>query len=236
MAEPKPVYSWLSFLKEQLPFPILTVTGRKSNGDLRKSALTNIKSKNGNVYNQTGIPAHIIDKEGKSGLLMRQCTTDFKILPIQREIKKILNKGEICQQWLGMSFDEIIRMKPSQKKYIHNRFPLIELKMTRNDCLNWIKENNYPKPPRSACTFCPFRSNQEWINLRNDDAKGFEEAVVFEKSFQEKMSEVKNFRGIPYLHKSFTPLGEIDFEKEINPSDTIDMFTNECSGHCGVNL
>ena len=27
----------------------------------------------------------------------------------------------------------------------------------------WLDRNNFKIPPRSACTFCPFHSNDEWL-------------------------------------------------------------------------
>ena len=37
--------------------------------------------------------------------------------------------------WLGISTDEAIRMKTSSDRWIHNRYPLIAVGMSRKDCL-----------------------------------------------------------------------------------------------------
>ena len=127
--------------------------------------------------------------------------------------------------------DELHRMKPSRDGWIKNRWPLIEKGMTRQDCINWMRNKGYPTPPRSSCSFCPYHSNDEWKRLKNNDPEAFADAVKFESEFQKTMKQVKGFRGTPFLHRSCVPLSEIDFDK---PSPQMDMFGNECEGVCGV--
>ena len=88
--------------------------------------------------------------------MMRQCTTEFKINPI----RKALRKYKPVIQWIGISLDEAHRMKPSRDDWIENRWPLIDLRMKRHDCLRWMQEKGYPQPPRSACVFCPYMSDR----------------------------------------------------------------------------
>jgi hypothetical protein len=40
-------------------------------------------------------------------------------------------------------------------------------------------------------------------------------------------------RGVPFLHRSLTPLAEIDFSKP-ESEQQINLFQNECEGMCGV--
>lgn len=86
--------------------------------------------------------------------------------------------------WIGISLDEVSRMKPSWEKWSQHRWPLIEADMTRHDCLRWMEKNGYPKPPRSACTYCPFHSDSEWRRMKIDTPAEFESAVLFEKKMQ----------------------------------------------------
>jgi hypothetical protein len=48
-----------------------------------------------------------------------------------------------------ISLDETMRMKPSNVQYITNRWPLIEARLNRNDCLRWLERHNYSQPPKS---------------------------------------------------------------------------------------
>ena len=228
-AEPKAVYEWAAWLEKQLPFPVHTVTA----GNLKDDCLKPIRvSKNtGKSYMRSIIPAHI--KGG--GLLGRSCTRDYKIIPIRRKIKELLGLSKhdrwphdvVVTQWLGISLDEIQRMKSSVDKWMEFRHPLIDKRMSRNDCLAWMKDNSYLEPPRSACTFCPFHSNYEWTRLDDDELS---DAVQFEKDMQKIAQDDEVLRGAPYLHSARIPL--LDALKQNEPAQL--SFLDECAGMCGV--
>lgn len=228
-AEPEGVYRWLDWLEKQLPFPVHRVTF----GSLAEKALILKTSKGGKTYTQHAIPAFIIDDAGRIGLAMRQCTTAAKLVVIHREIRRLIGRKRDakCIQWIGISRDEIMRAKPSRKQYIENRYPLIDARITRADCLRWMKDQGLPTPPRSACVFCPYHSNKEWSRLKMDEPKEFARAVEWESKFQTVMSQVSGFRGTPFLHRSCQPLATVDFTE---PEQTPDLFNNECEGMCGV--
>ncbi len=72
------------------------------------------------------------------GMIRRQCTTTSKIEPIRRKVRELAGltrkrspKYAVVHQWLGISMDEVVRMKPSREAWQFNRFPLIESRMTR---------------------------------------------------------------------------------------------------------
>ena len=83
---------------------------------------------------------------GKKGMVMRQCTNDYKIQPIKKKIRELCDVGykkhfpkdKYVEQWIGISKDEIQRMKPARDPYILNRHPLIEANMPRQDCINSV--------------------------------------------------------------------------------------------------
>ena len=81
---------------------------------------------------------------------------------------------------MGISFDEMQRMKINQLKYIQNQYPLVEKAIRRKRCIEWMEENNFPKPPRSACTFCPYHSNEEWRKIK-ENKEEWEEVVKLDK-------------------------------------------------------
>ena len=221
--EPRAVYEWLDWLEKQLPFPVYRV----SKGNLAEMSLIVRRSKNGKNYTKFNVPAFMLAPNGSKGITRRQCTGDFKIDPIKRKIRELVGRGGKCEQWIGISSDEIIRMKDNQVKYITNRWPLIEKRMTRQDCLKWMELKGYPKPPRSACVFCPFHSSTEWAALKPDEVK---EAVEYEKGLQAAWSKIESLDGVPYLHSSCLPL-----EQALAVAQTQgDLWPNECEGHCGV--
>lgn len=136
-------------------------------------------------------------------------------------------------QWIGISTDEASRMKPSRDPWIRCRWPLIELGMSRSDCIKWMKGNGYPTPPRSACVYCPFHGNDEWIRLRDDEPMEFKKAVQFERDLQVAKSQSSNFKTTPFLHRSCVPLDKVNFSTG-EDSAQLNMFENECEGMCGV--
>ena len=219
-AEPKNVYDWLDWLEKQLPFPIYRVTA----GNLEEASLKVYTGKSGKKYTKHRVPAFTLGD--KKGMFQRQCTMDFKIVPIKRKARE-LYKGSKITMWIGISLDEVVRMKPSRVKYIEHIWPLIDKRMTRHSCIEWMKKKKYPKPPRSACYFCPFHNTEEWKRLSGED---FTRAVSYEKKLQDAVAQVQDKEiAVPYLHPSRIPLDQVRFE-----TDQADLFNNECEGHCGV--
>lgn len=147
---------------------------------------------------------------------------------------------EECQQdplvvmWIGISVDEASRMKPSKQPWIRNRWPLIEKNMSRDSCKAWMLSKGYPEPPRSACTFCPFHSDDEWIRLRDTSPGEFSDVVKFERNLQETARNQTALKGIPFLHDSCIPIDQVKFIPTVPGYKQLNMFNNECEGMCGV--
>ncbi len=229
--EPESVYKWLDWLESALPFPVVRVKA-----GVLSEASTRVRTAkvSGNKYLSPGIPA-FFDTNGKKGIGARQCTRTFKIDVINREIRRQRAKNQHVICWIGISRDEAIRMKPSRKPYIGNTWPLIDKKMTRQDCLDWMQARGYPRPPRSACVYCPYHSDAEWLRLQTDEPDEFRRAVAFEKRYMAAVSEATALHGVPYLHASRQPLETLDFSKLVKERRAEpDLFNNECEGMCGV--
>jgi len=241
--EPKKVYEWLEYLKTKITsYPIHVVTWR----DLKQDILDAAKGE----YKAFTAPFFTRNIEtGKKGMLRRQCTADYKIKPVVQEIRKLLGlkKGEKRKTGtqvdllMGISQDEISRMKRNPIKYINNVYPLVDKKMTRKDCIEWMEDNFYPTPPRSACTFCPYHSNEEWIRIKNDSPEEWKEVVAMDRAirsqerFKEKNKGSASLKDEIFLHRSCKPIDEVDFAKEKNKKQLDFEFgmENECEGMCG---
>ena len=242
-AETNEVYDWLKWLEGELPFPVIRV----SFGDLTKDSLTPAiatkqakTKKEGEEYMKRIIPMFGLMPNGeKTAVIGRSCTADYKIRPIQKKIRELANikRGEKeikVNQWMGISYDEIQRMKESRFAWSKLRYPLIELKRTRQDWFKWMDKNNYPRPPRSACYYCPFHSNDEWRNLRNNNPKYFKKAIQFEKEFQKVAEADSALKMKPFLHRSCNSLDEINFDNDIDKGQEVWDFSAECEGLCGT--
>jgi hypothetical protein len=228
-AEPLAVYAWLDWLEKQLPYPVIRVT----NGSLTGESLrVRVSKKTGMPYLGHMIPAFVLNADGSKGTYFRQCTDKHKLTPLNREIDR-LRGDRPAIVWIGISWDEIIRMKESRREEIQHRWPLIELKITRQKCVEWMVANGYPTPPRSACTYCPYHSDEEWIRLRDTDPKAWQDAIEYEKQLQAAAREVPRLSGVPYLHAQRVPLSQVKLDmKDSKPNQR--PMQNECTGMCGV--
>jgi hypothetical protein len=182
----------------------------------------------------------LVYKEAERGIMGRRCTFSYKVEQLEKAARKLagIKRGQkdlTVTQWIGISWDEAQRMKPARFPWTQHRWPLVELRMKREHCLKWMEDHGYPKPPRSACVYCPFHSNAEWRRLRDDEPKEFQRAVKFEKALQAAKAKTDNQRGKPFLHPSLIPLDEVDLRDE-NPDQMqlLQDFRNECTGMCGV--
>lgn len=226
--EPLKVYQWLDWLEGMLPYPVYRV----SMGPKLSEMATDVRlsAKSGNTYVKIGIPCYTSGDDGKKGIGMRQCTRTAKIEPIGRKVRELAG-GEDCVQWIGISTDEAHRMKPSRDTWCANIWPLIEMGMSRKDCLTWMREAGYPLPPRSACVYCPYHSDKEWLRLKTEEPAEFDKAVAFEKELQSSYARATALHSTPWLHASRQPLENIDFTPDNSQPD---LFGNECEGMCGV--
>lgn len=234
--ESKKVYEWLDWLEGQLSFPVYRVT----NGRLSEHVLKMRTKKNGTVYSKSDIPFYTLGKDGSEGMIpFRTCTADFKIQPILKELRsrcdiKRGQKEQTATSLIGISYDEMQRMKDSRDPWVKNRWPLVEMKMRRGDCIEWMRKNGYPEPPRSSCVYCPFHSNQEWRRLQTEEPEEFAKAVKFEKDLQAAKANNDDFKSIPFLHNSRKPLDTIDFRSDVERGQGLLDFGDECDGMCGV--
>lgn len=220
-AEPIATYAYLEWLRGRLPFDVDVV----SKGDLGAEILATSR---GEARNDARPPFYIRNQDGSGGMLRRQCTGDYKIDVIRKRVRELLGvpkgtrvpDGHHVTQVIGISLDEIQRMKSSVDRWQSFEHPLITLRMTRWDCERWLLRNGYPIPPKSACTFCPYRSDLEWRRLRDDSPKDFAYAVEID-------------RAIGYVHRSMVPLEDVDLSTAAERGQP-DLWQDECSGVCGV--
>lgn len=237
-AEPQSVYDWLDWLETQLPFPVYRVT----KGNLTNESLKVHQRKDGTGERVNNlIPAFGILPNGvKTAAIGRKCTNDYKILPILNKIKILCGvargqKETTVTQWIGISWDELQRMKEARFAWTRHRFPLIELRITRRQCMEWMHSNGYPDPPRSACIYCPFHSDTEWRRLRNDEPLEFIKAIDFDKKLRlAHKNHNKRMNMEVYLHNSCKPLDEVDFDSDEDKGQQVWDFQAECEGMCGV--
>lgn len=140
----------------------------------------------------------------------RKCTEAFKIRPIAKWIK---NNAPGCTLGKGISTDEPHRATPSRESDGYtSAYPLIELGVSRADCLVIAKEAGLPQPPKSSCWFCPFKTTDQWVTMRREQPELFAKAVELEQVLQQRRAN---------LGKDSVYLSGIGGRKEVNLADVI---------------
>ena len=198
--EPAAVYRHLAWLEEQARRASIPVY-RVSAGDLRDDALRG--------DSRSWMPMYVQQPHGGRGRLKRQCTTNYKIGPIRRQLRALgALRAHPADVLIGISLDEVRRMRDSDVRYVRHVYPLVERRMTRGDCLTWLRQRGYPEPQKSACVGCPFRSADDWRRLT---AEEFAQAVAFDAAMRWRRSK----RGAAaYLHSSLVPLDQVDLRSQ----------------------
>lgn len=127
------------------------------------------------------IPARVYGRP-----LNRQCTQDFKIKIVASWCYRHgARKAKPATTLLGISLDEFQRMRnDSGISYTRLSYPLVDRRMTRQDCINTIAGAGLPVPPKSSCWFCPFHSIAAWRELRDTRPDLFQQACDLEAAFQ----------------------------------------------------
>lgn len=232
-SEPAYVYEHLQWLRSRnvLPFPVHVVRA----GELRRDLTEGRYGTETKTY--PAIPYFLDTGSRYGGRGLRACTGPYKMRPIAQAHRRLLQiaKGHnlrpnSVEVWIGISSDEAGRMKSAPRPWQTNRWPLIELGMRRSDCIAWLKANDYPVPQRSACVFCPYRSDKEWARLRALDPAGWQQACHLDEALRAHRGKLKLI-GMPYLHRTMRPLAEVTLKGDVPQPD---LFNEECAGSCGV--
>jgi len=233
--EPQSVYDHLDRIEKEIAEPAGIPIYRVSAGNIRDDALDP-------AHGFASMPLFVAKPDGSKGIARRQCTREYKVTPIKNKIRELLGadifsngsvgrtqKGKQVEQWIGISLDEFHRAKDSDVNYIKNVFPLLDMRMTRKDCIALLEKHGFGQTPKSACIACPFRTNEQWRELRDYYPDEFADAVDFDKKMREFHSgQPRTKNNLFFLHKTFVPLDEADLSvrsrKEV-AEDQMELFT-----------
>ncbi len=227
-AEPPWVYEQLDRLEAWGSIPIERVTG----GSLESDSMTTDKGHGGGFAR---MPAFTLGDDGRAAPLRRQCTREYKITPIERHVRALLGlkKGQrakrLSECHLGISTDEMRRMRASRTRWIENRWPLVELGLNREGCRRVVTDAGFPEPEKSACVFCPYHSDAYWDWMKRTHPDQFARAVAMDERIRDLTGA--GVKRPAFLHRSLRPLAEVEF---INPRQGVLDFDGCESGHCGV--
>jgi hypothetical protein len=235
--EPAEVYEHLGWLEGQLAAAGIPVH-RVGNGNIHTDALDP-------THRFASMPLFVRRPNGKKGMIRRQCTSEYKIKPIERRLRELVGikprqrpAEVLVEQWIGISLDEPERMSTSSFPWITKHYPLVfDVRMNRWDCEVWLHRHGV-SAPRSACVGCPFHSDAEWRHIRDTDPGAWAEAVAFDRTIRSgnvARAGHQQLLGEAYLHAALVPLDEVDLSTpEERGQGALFIVRDESPTECGI--
>jgi len=145
-----------------------------------KSLYATVDLMGGKEGNDILIPA-FTTQSGEPGKLPTFCSNEWKSRVARRwAVDQGVKEGTF---WMGFSIDELRRVKVVSGKW-QNRFPLIEKRLNRNDCIALVERMGWPTPPRSSCWMCPNHNHDEWQWIKENAPEDFKKAADFEQQIR----------------------------------------------------
>ena len=134
----------------------------------------------------------------------RWCTDKFKVRVINKYIERP------CFSLIGISIDEKHRASISTETGVENSYPLIEMGINRDGCIEIIKKAGLPIPMKSGCWFCPFQRVGQWKKLYRKHRELYRKA----KALENRQIEARHVIGKDLLYLQKKPLDQVVNEKQ----------------------
>lgn len=143
------------------------------------------------------IPWWTIRDDGHKSKMPRNCTIDYKVELISKYVRWELlgyKKGQRLrdedkkahEMHMGFSAEEARRCKESPNPMFVNRFPLVDMGLTRADNYAYIKDVWGLETKASACSFCPFHKNYFFKFLRENEPEQYAQVVGVDELLRDK--------------------------------------------------
>ncbi|MBU1682924.1 hypothetical protein KJ742_03180 [Patescibacteria group bacterium] len=160
----------------------------------------------------------------EGGRLRQTCTSKWKIQAIRQELRRQGAKSAIT--YLGLTLDEVHRIKPNNVKWEQLSWPLIGYpirdnwtkKFRRFEINKELMKRNIPFLITSQCDGCPHKDYFRW---KNNSQEKITELAKFERRWEGKQ----------FLTSCRKPLPEalIEMENQVTKNNTLDFCEN---GYC----
>lgn len=250
--EPKYVYEQVEYLGKRfagvgIPLAVIQREGKGVAEDLLHGQGRHIS-----------MPFYVKSLTGDVAMVRRQCTDEFKVVPsdsyvmswlIEREYgkwskgkipRRLINRDIRVEDVFGISLDEFYRAGDRGVQWQKAVYPLIDQRMTRADCEQWLRDHSLPVPRKSSCRKCPYHQDAYWLDQKINHPADFEESCQFDewlRTPEAKQRMGNTLRGELYLHESCIPLREVDFVARIaakQASPLLDFTDPLCGNHCRI--
>jgi len=164
--------------------------------------------------------------------ITRQCTRYYKIDPIRTAMRRlsglsIKNTGRTlkksCYCYMGITYDEATRMRDSNRDWLVYEYPLVDMKWTRESCIDMFNELGLPIPMKSSCMICPYHRKKDWALIKDTYPDEWAEILKFDERIRNGSDRMRkrDKDAKCYLYNKAIPLSEVDFsmidvEKDIS--------------------
>lgn len=214
--EPRAVYDHLNRLEGVLAAAGIPLY-RVSKGNLRDDSLNP-------EHRYASVPYFVRNPDGSPGMGRRQCTSEYKLSPINRKVRELLGAappdykrvphGRSCEQWIGFSTDEIYRVSDKHPvSYITKCYPLLDLSMSRADCQRWLRLTSWATVTKSSCIGCPYHGNAQWRDIRDNCPVEWADAVAFDTAIRRGGANSLPLHSEAFLHRSRVPLEQAPIDR-----------------------
>jgi len=180
----------------------------------------------GNLYNKDDDTLPLIPAYTATGQLRLYCSAEWKRDVIFRYLRQQgYGPKRPIIMWIGLSLDEVHRMKPGKRKWSTTHYPLIiDRKTYRGECQQIVLDAGLPLPPKSSCWMCPYRRNDQWQRLQDHYQKDWKQAVELDYAIRERDTQKSLF-----VHREAVPLDKADLGR-----NQMSLFDGCDSGYCWV--
>lgn len=154
------------------------------------------------------IPFWSINEDGKKGKMTRHCTIDYKIIQMQNYIRWNMlgyRKGQHTKQediqahemHIGFTSEERQRIFDSKHKMFINKYPMVDMGITRADNYAYVREFWGMETKGSACLFCPFHTNYFFWECKNSCPEDYNTVTQFEELLERGYGNPNARIGVP---------------------------------------
>ena len=127
----------------------------------RNLGITRIQCKEGPMYE------YMVQRRWTPSRLYPSHIERWKIRPIFQYLKTWRN-GQPVEMCIGIDYDEADRIASPRRKYVTNRYPLVEAGIGRRGAEELIRGAGLPIPIKSGCFFCPYQQKRRWLRLKRE--------------------------------------------------------------------
>lgn len=183
------------------------------------------------------VPWWTLREDGHKSRMPRNCTIDYKVNMISKFFRwKVLGykKGQRLrpedekahEMHMGFGAEEQHRCKENPNRMFVNKFPLVEMGLTRADNYAYIKDVWGLDTKASACCFCPFHRNYFYWHLKENYPQTYGQLVEIDELLRDKNPKPPMDSDL-FISRSRKRLEDLTYE---------DCNDAECFEYCGKKI